>query len=105
MQINIHKLRKYVKIRRKDTTTVPLGTLVILAPGDVNPGHIILAPLRINLIAPLSACCQGHMKGSAEITHKNSSILEIKWKYFFRKVVTHIYARDEVLGNKVHLFV
>lgn len=35
-------------------TTVPLPTGVIHAPGDVNPGHIIFAPLNTNRIAPLS---------------------------------------------------
>lgn len=49
------------------TTTVSLGTSVILAPGDVNPGHIIFAPLRTNLIAPLSTCCIGKKKGTKKI--------------------------------------
>ena len=40
----------------KDTTTVFSGTFVILAPGDVRPGHIMLAPLSMNRIAPLSTC-------------------------------------------------
>ena len=50
----------------KDTTTVPSGTLVILAPGDVRPGHMMLAPLRMKRMAPLSTCIFGQMKGSAE---------------------------------------
>ena len=49
---------------KKDTTIVSLSTFVILAPGDVSPGHIILAPLRTNFIAPLSTCMWGNMKGS-----------------------------------------
>ena len=28
----------------------------ILAPADVSPGHIMLAPPSINLMAPLSTC-------------------------------------------------
>ena len=48
----------------KDTTTVPSGTSPILAPGDVRPGHMIFAPLRINRIAPLSTCIGGHRNGS-----------------------------------------
>lgn len=39
-----------------------------LAPGDVRPGHMILAPLRTNLMAPLSTCWCGRMKGSGEQT-------------------------------------
>lgn len=39
----------------------PLAADVILAPGEVNPGHMILAPLSTNRIAPLSTCCQGKM--------------------------------------------
>lgn len=35
-----------------------------LAPGDVSPGHIMFAPLRTNLMAPLSTCWCGRMKGS-----------------------------------------
>lgn len=53
----------------KDTTTVPFGTDVILAPGDVNPGHIILAPLRTKRIAPLSTCSHGRKNGSGIITY------------------------------------
>ena len=36
----------------------------ILAPGEVRPGHIMLAPLRMNLIAPLSTWTLGSMVGS-----------------------------------------
>ena len=39
----------------------------ILAPADVSPGLIILAPLSMNLIAPLSTCNHGNINGS---THK-----------------------------------
>ena len=45
-------------------TIEPLSTRVILAPGDVRPGHMILAPLRTNLIAPLSTCICGAINGS-----------------------------------------
>lgn len=53
------------KIIKKDTTIVPFGTEVIFAPGEVKPGHIMFAPLKTNLIAPLSTCCQGKKNGSA----------------------------------------
>ena len=47
------------------TTTVSAGrSMSIRAPGDVNPGAIILAPLRINFIAPLSTCSFGNKFGS-----------------------------------------
>lgn len=46
------------------TTIVSFGTSVIIAPGEVKPGHMILAPLRTNLIAPLSTCCIGRKNGS-----------------------------------------
>jgi len=54
----------------KDTTIVSASAFVILAPGDVSPGHITLAPLSTNLIAPLSTCMCGNIKGSE--TNKNS---------------------------------
>ena len=48
------------------TTIVFAGRAVsILAPGDVSPGHIMLAPLKINLIAPLSTCTLGKRSGTA----------------------------------------
>ena len=51
--------------RLKDTTTVFCGKETsILAPGEVRPGHIMLAPLRMNLIAPLSTCTWGRIMGS-----------------------------------------
>lgn len=43
---------------------VPLSTGLICAPFEVKPGHIIFAPLRTNLIAPLSTCCLGKKNGS-----------------------------------------
>ena len=46
------------------TTMVPLGQGVILAPGEVNPGHIMLAPLSTKRMAPLSTCCHGKTYGS-----------------------------------------
>ena len=45
----------------KDYQMDPLGQGVIRAPDEVKPGHIMLAPLSTNLIAPLSTCCQGKM--------------------------------------------
>ena len=38
----------------QDTTTLFSGTVSILAPGEVRPGHMMLAPLSTNLMAPLS---------------------------------------------------
>ena len=46
-----------ILVASKDTTTVPLGKAASLAPGLVSPLHITLAPLKRNLIAPLSTCC------------------------------------------------
>ena len=49
----------------EDTTTVFSGRLSsILAPGEVRPGHMMLAPLSTNLMAPLSTCTMGRMCGS-----------------------------------------
>ena len=48
----------------KDTATAPLGRSASLAPGLVNPRHITLAPLKRNLIAPLSTCWCGRITGS-----------------------------------------
>ena len=48
----------------KDTTTAPLGRSASFAPGLVNPRHITLAPLKRNLIAPLSTCWCGRITGS-----------------------------------------
>ena len=45
-------------------TAVPFSTGVIKAPFDVNPGHMILAPLRTKRIAPLSTCCFGRNTGN-----------------------------------------
>lgn len=38
---------------------------VMIAPLDVSPGHITLAPLNTNVMAPLSTCIKGQMNGSA----------------------------------------
>ncbi len=52
----------------KDTTiTSGSNGVSILAPDDVKPGHIILAPLKMNRIAPLSTCTCGNMNGSIRI--------------------------------------
>lgn len=60
----------------KDTTTVSASTFVIFAPGDVRPGHMMLAPLRINLIAPLSTCMCGIINGS--MLKSNAEVLQSK---------------------------
>ena len=46
--------------------TLPLSKLDILAPGEVSPGHIMLAPLKTNRMAPLSTCMCGNIKGSGK---------------------------------------
>lgn len=45
-------------------TTWPLSTGVMHAPGDVNPGHMIFAPLNTKRIAPLSTCSIGKKNGN-----------------------------------------
>ena len=50
---------------------MPSGTWVILAPGDVRPGHMMLAPLRMKRIAPLSTCILGAMNGSERREEKS----------------------------------
>lgn len=50
----------------KDTTTVSTSAGYSLAPGEVSPGHMMLAPLKTNLMAPLSTCWWGRMKGSVK---------------------------------------
>lgn len=45
------------------TVSFPTGC-GINAPGDVKPGHMILAPLSTNRIAPLSTCNIGRKKGN-----------------------------------------
>lgn len=46
-------------------TTVSFSTgCGIKAPGDVNPGHMMLAPLSTNRIAPLSTWSIGRKKGN-----------------------------------------
>lgn len=75
----------------KDTTTVSASTFVIFAPGDVRPGHMMLAPLRINLIAPLSTCMCGIINGS--IFKNNAKIL-----YYKRICMSHNFIQN--YGNK-----
>lgn len=69
----------------KDTTTVPLGAEVMMAPGDVRPGHMMLAPLRTKRIAPLSTCCHGRKNGSV---HQNKP-LQIEKSVVFTIIVRH----------------
>lgn len=51
-------------------TTWPFSTGDIRAPGEVRPGHMILAPLSTKRMAPLSTCCIGRKKGSENIMEK-----------------------------------
>jgi hypothetical protein len=46
------------------TITFSGRSVSILAPAEVNPGAMMLAPLRMNLMAPLSTCNHGNMLGS-----------------------------------------
>ena len=58
-------------------TTCPADSPgVIFAPFDVNPGHIMFAPARTKVMAPLSTCISGQMKGSA----RGQSKCEVKLK-------------------------
>jgi len=57
-----------------------LGTGVILAPGDVRPGHIMLAPLSTKRIAPLSTCSHGKRNGSENGKYK--IMISIWWVFF-----------------------
>ena len=50
------------------------------APLEVSPGHIMLAPLKTNLIAPLSTCCLGRKNGSEMFQLCYNTI-----KQFFKK--------------------
>lgn len=54
----------FIKIQRILTTIVFCGTGSIFAPGEVKPGHIMLAPLITNLMAPKSTCSLGRKNGS-----------------------------------------
>lgn len=68
------------------------------APGEVRPGHITLAPLRMNLIAPRSTCICGIMNGSTthtcctELTFYLSlslaltCSLSVRFMYFFSRM-------------------
>ena len=47
----------------RDIPLNPPTSECIVAPGDVNPGAMILAPDKTNLIAPLSALSLGMMSG------------------------------------------
>ena len=67
---------KYCSPLQKDTTILSASSLVILAPGDVSPGHMMLAPLSTNRIAPLSTCMWGKMNG----TEIESQSMIIEWK-------------------------
>ena len=66
---------------RADTTILSSGSSAsILAPGEVSPGHMILAPLRMNLMAPLSTCTWGRRNGSARGSgQRQVRVGEEKW--------------------------
>lgn len=57
----------------------PGKTVSILAPFEVRPGHIMLAPLRMNLMAPLSTCSHGNMNGSAKDATRRKDEERKKW--------------------------
>lgn len=61
-----------------------------LAPGEVSPGHMMLAPLKTNLMAPLSTCWWGRMKGSVKKDFKKSG--GERYKEVHKLIGTHIYA-------------
>ena len=61
---------------------VSLSAGVICAPGDVNPGHMMLAPLSTNLIAPLSTCWGVRINGSERNQQKWLVIAVIVYKTF-----------------------
>lgn len=48
------------------TVTIELAIKsgLIMAPLEVNPGHIMLAPDKTKVIAPLSTCIKGQINGS-----------------------------------------
>ena len=64
MALEKHSIGWHNLTTRKDTTIAPLGKSASLAPGLVRPRHITFAPLRRNLIAPLSTCWHGKITGS-----------------------------------------
>jgi hypothetical protein len=47
----------------------------MVAPGDVRPGHMMLAPDSTNLIAPLSARSLGIMSGYLRARRARSALL------------------------------
>lgn len=67
-------------------TTVFFSQGVILPPGDVSPGAIILAPLSTNLIAPLSTCCTGSRNGSLK---RNLCIRPLNYIYSY--IFSHLW--------------
>ena len=73
----------------------------ILAPGDVSPGHMMLAPLKMNRMAPLSTCTLGSRSGS--MIH----VACHKWEQAQLSLLAtlglaHIYVEALVLANKAH---
>lgn len=54
---------------------VSLSARVMRAPGDVRPGHMMLAPLSTKPMAPLSTCMCGKMKGSGK--HKAVHVMKL----------------------------
>lgn len=90
----------------KDTTTVSASAGYSLAPGDVSPGHMMLAPLKTNLMAPLSTCWCGRIKGSVKKRIYLYIIIRSKEiKQFHQHIGTHIYATIWGWGKMVLLSV
>lgn len=58
-------------------TTELAGRLgVMMAPFEVSPGHMMLAPERTNVMAPLSTCISGQMNGSGKQKRHESEKIE-----------------------------
>ncbi len=56
-------LRKDLSLRFVKVPWLIITSSWIVAPGDVSPGHMMLAPESTNFIAPLSALSLGIMSG------------------------------------------
>jgi len=69
-----YKTDKFLKWRKDTTTVSACRPAVMRAPGDVSPGHMTFAPLRINLIAPLSTCIAGSRNGSDQHAHRSTHL-------------------------------
>lgn len=77
-------------------TTWPFSTGDIRAPGEVRPGHMILAPLSTKRMAPLSTCCIGRKKGSENIMEKfgkAKKLASMKSVYILLLLLSYDYTR------------